>query len=265
MPPAQLGTTYFNFIASHDGMGLRPVEGILDDDETQVFVDILQSFGGCISWRALENEAGEAIQKPYEVNISLFDALQGTLKGKDEFGIARFVCAHAVMLGLEGIPGIYVHSLLATRNDYQRMENTGHNRSINRHQWQYGKLERLLINNEQSRDALTEEESHHRIVFLHIKRLLAIRQQQKAFHPNATQFTLHLGDSIFAYWRQSHDREQSIFCISNISDLAQEFMLSDINLVSTEDWHDLISGKEMTRQDMLVQLVPYQTLWISNV
>lgn len=253
MPPAQLGTTYFNFIASHDGMGLRPIEGILADDETQLLVEALQNFGGRISWRALENEEGEAIQKPYEVNISLFDALQGTLKGKDELGIERFVCAHAIMLGLEGIPGIYVHSLLATRNDYQRMENTGHNRSINRHQWQYDELEGLL-----------EEKSHHKKVFTELKRLLAIRQQQKAFHPNATQFTLHLGDSIFAYWRQSHDRKQSIFCISNISDVAQEFMLSDINLVSTDDWHDLISGAEMTRQDMLVQLTPYQTLWISN-
>ncbi|CCK77337.1 Alpha amylase [Oleispira antarctica RB-8] len=253
MPPAQLGTTYFNFIASHDGMGLRPVEGILADDETQVLVDTLQDFGGRISWRALENEEGEAIQKPYEVNISLFDALQGTLKGKDELGIDRFICAHAIMLGLEGIPGIYVHSLLATRNDYQRMEHTGHNRSINRHQWQYDELEGLL-----------EEKSHHKKVFTELKRLLAIRQQQKAFHPNATQFTLHLGYSIFAYWRQSHDRKQSIFCISNISDVAQEFMLSDINLVSTDDWHDLISGAEMTRQDMLVQLTPYQTLWISN-
>jgi sucrose phosphorylase len=258
MPPAQLGTTYFNFIASHDGMGLRPVEELLDDDETQSLVDTLQSFGGRISWRALENEQGEAIKKPYEVNISLFDALQGTVKGEDDLGIERFVCAHAIMFGLEGIPGIYVHSLLATRNDYQRMENTGHNRSINRHQWQYDEVEKLLTSDEQIND------SHHKKVFSELKRLLAIRQQQKAFHPNAIQFTLHLGDSIFAYWRQSHDRKQSVFCISNISDLAQEFMLSDINLVSTDDWHDLISGEKMTHQNMLIQLAPYQTLWISN-
>jgi sucrose phosphorylase len=263
MPPAQLGTTYFNFIASHDGMGLRPVEGILADDETQVLVDTLQGFGGRISWRALENDEGDAIQKPYEVNISLFDALQGTLKGKDTLGIPRFVCAHALMLGLEGIPGIYVHSLLATRNDYQRMENTGHNRSINRHQWQYDELEALLLGADLDKE-LPEEKCHHKKVFVELKRLLSIRQQQKAFHPNAPQFTLHLGDSIFAYWRQSHDRQQSIFCISNISDSAQEFMLSDINLAITDDWHDLISGKEMTHQNMLVQLAPYQTLWISN-
>jgi sucrose phosphorylase len=259
MPPAQLGTTYFNFIASHDGMGLRPVEGILADDETQVLVDTLQVFGGQISWRALENEQGEAIQRPYEVNISLFDALQGTIKGKDDLGISRFICAHAIMFGLEGIPGIYIHSLLATRNDYQRMEHTGHNRSINRHQWQYDELQALLEN-----DAHGKNESHHKKVFSELKRLLFVRQQQKAFHPNATQFTLHLGDSIFAYWRQSHDRKQSIFCINNISDSEQEFMLSDINLISTDDWHDLISGKRMTHQEMLIQLAPYQTLWISN-
>ncbi len=259
MPPAQLGTTYFNFIASHDGMGLRPVEGILGDEETQVLVDTLQGFGGRISWRALENEQGEAIRKPYEINISLFDALQGTTKGKDSAadegrGIERFICAHAIMLGLEGIPGIYVHSLLATRNDYQRMENTGHNRSINRHQWQYDELNELL----------STDTGHHTKVFSKLKELLAIRQKQKAFHPNAPQFTLHLGDSIFAYWRQSHDRKQSIFCISNVSDLEQEFMLSDINLATTNDWVDLISGKEMTHQEMLIQLAPYQTLWISN-
>lgn len=264
MPAAQQGTTYFNFIASHDGMGLRPIEGILNDEEIQILVDTLQDFGGRISWRALKNEQGEAIQKPYEVNISLFDALQGTLKGKDgigkdgiaeeDRGIDRFICAHSIMLGLEGIPGIYVHSLLATRNDYKRMEHTGHNRSINRHQWQYAELEALLI----------DEDNHHVKVFTKLKRLLSIRQQQKAFHPNAAQFTLHLDDSIFAYWRQSQDKTQSIFCISNITDEAQQFMLSDINLVSTEDWFDLINGQKMTSQEMLIQLAPYQTLWISN-
>lgn len=254
MPPAQLGTTYFNFIASHDGIGLRPVEGILDDDETKLLVETLQEFGGKVSWRALDNERGEPIHQPYEINISLFDALQGTLKGKDELGIKRFICAHNIMFGLEGIPGIYVHSLLATRNDNHRMEHTGHNRSINRHQWQYDDLEALLGGSD----------NHHHIIFAELKRLLAIRQNQKAFHPNAEQFTLHLGDSIFAYWRQSHDREQSIFCISNISDSVQEFMLSDINLSSSENWYDLITGKKMISQETLIQMLPYQTLWISN-
>jgi sucrose phosphorylase len=263
MPPAQHGTTYFNFIASHDGIGLRPIEGILDEQETHDLISTMQQFGGKISWRALDNSSGKSDQKtarkPYEINISLFDALQGTTSGKDDYGIERFICAHTVMFGLEGIPGIYVHSLLATNNDYNRMENTGHNRSINRHQWNYPELEGLLSNE------ASEQGSHHQIVFSELKRRLKIRQKQSAFHPNAVQFTMHLGSKIFAYWRQSEDKTQSIFCISNISDEEQTLSISDINLVTTFDWFDLLTGRKLSEQDTQLTLAPYQSLWLSNI
>lgn len=250
MPPAQSGTAYFNFIASHDGIGLRPAEGLLSDNELDALIATMEDFGGHVSYRALE----DGLQKPYEINISLFDALQGTVRGPDQHGIDRFVCAHAIMLGLEGIPGIYIHSLVGTRNDYQRMENTGHYRALNRHQWDFDALQ----------TALGDESSHHAEVFRQIKALLAIRSRQSAFHPNATQFTLHLGSALFGYWRQSMNRRQSIFCISNITDQPQVVGLSDINLIDTEDWQDLIGGEQYVSRDGLLQLAPYQTVWISN-
>ncbi len=250
MPPAQNGTTYFNFVASHDGIGLRPVEGLLDDDETQALVNTMQAFGGRMSWRALE--CGQT--KPYEINISLNDALQGTVNGKDALGEARFLCAHAIMFALEGIPGIYVHSMLGTHNDYERMEHTGHNRSINRHQWCY----------EQLQNHLADDANEHAVTFSAMKRLLQIRTEQPAFHPNATQFTLHLGDAIFGFWRQSLDRRQSIFCISNISDQVQILPLSDLNLIVTDEWIDLLSGDILSENEALLSLRPYQTLWLSN-
>ena len=64
MPPAQNGTTYFNFVASHDGVGLRPAEGLLNDQEITNFAHCMQRFGGKVSWRKTEN----AQQKPYEMN-----------------------------------------------------------------------------------------------------------------------------------------------------------------------------------------------------
>ena len=250
MPPAQSGTAYFNFIASHDGIGLRPAEGLLSDDELDALIATMEGFGGHVSYRALE----DGLQKPYEINISLFDALQGTVRGPDQLGVNRFVCAHAIMLGLEGIPGIYIHSLVGTRNDYQRLENTGHYRAVNRHQWDFDALQA----------ALADESTHHCEVFRHIKALLAIRSRQAAFHPNATQFTLHLGSALFGFWRQSMNRRQSIFCISNITDQPQVATLSDINLIETEDWQDLIGGEQYVSRDGLLQLAPYQTVWISN-
>jgi sucrose phosphorylase len=251
MPPAQQGTTYFNFIASHDGIGLRPVEGLLDDDELIQLTDTIQSFGGKISWRSL----ADGQQRPYEMNISLFDALQGTVKGPDQYAIQRFICAHAIMLGLEGIPGIYIHSLFGTHNDLQRMENTGSSRSINRRQWDVDELEPLL----------NDPASSHYQVFSRLKNLLAIRRKQAAFHPNATQFTLHLGDKLFGYWRQSINRQQSIFCISNISDMEQELSLSSINLIDNQNWIDLIADQQCSGELPHLTLSPYQTVWISNI
>ncbi len=250
MPPAQNGTAYFNFIASHDGIGLRPAEGLLSDEEISDLVHAMQHFGGKVSWRASEH--GQ--QKPYEINITLFDALQGTIKGPDKYQVDRFICAHAIMLGMEGIPGIYIHSLLGTSNDYEKVANTGQNRSINRKRWDFNELEALL----------DSPFSQHHKVLTRISQLIRIRKAQPAFHPNATQFTLQLGNQIFGYWRQSLDRKQSIFCISNISDEEQTILLSDINLIGTDNWIDLITRDEIALSSGFLQMKPYQVLWISN-
>ena len=250
MPPARNGTAYFNFIASHDGIGLRPAEGLLTESEINTLVETMQTFGGRISWRT--GDQGQ--RKPYEINIALFDALQGTTHGPDHWGLQRFLCAHAIMLALEGVPGIYIHSLVGTRNDYQRVENAGHNRAINRHQWQYSELQ----------DRLADANSSEHLVFSGISELLKIRRQQSAFHPNATQFTLHLGSGLFGFWRQSIDRQQSIFCISNITDQVQTLNLSDINLIDNENWVDLISQLPCDGIMQSIAMQPYQTLWITN-
>jgi len=250
MPPAQNGTAFFNFIASHDGIGLRPAEGLLSDEELAALIKTMQAFGGHVSYRALENSE----PKPYEINISLADALQGTLAGVDGWGTERFLCAHAIMLGLEGIPGIYIHSLLGTRNDYNRVEHSGHYRAINRHQWDSAALEREL----------DDAESSHARIFSALKSMLALRRLQPAFHPNATQFTLHLGEGLFGFWRQSMDRRQSIFCISNITDTGQTLYLADINLIDAEQWVDLLGAGPIEEGDASLPLRPYQTVWITN-
>ena len=252
MPPAQAGTTYLNFIASHDGIGLRPLDGLLEDNERTRLVAAVEKFGGKVTLR----RAREGHDKPYELNVALLDALSGTIDGvKDEFNLARFYCAHTIMLALEGIPAFYIQSMLGSRNDHRRMEHTGRFRSINRHIWQYPELEKRLKDQD-------EETSQ---VFNRLTHLIAIRRQQPAFHPNATQFTLHLGTSIFAFWRQSTDRRQSIFCINNVSNTQQAVSLGDINLIGTDDWHDLISGKQIDNQYGELLLAPYESAWISNL
>jgi len=252
MPPARRGRAYLNFIASHDGIGLRPAEGLLSEEEHESLISTLRDFGGEISMRRMPDGS----LTPYEANISLYSAMAGTIAdGKDQWQLDRFVTAHTIMLALEGLPAFYIHSLLGTENDLQGMAESGHARSINRFEWDREDLEATLSN----------EKLHHRPLFDELKRRIGIRKKQEAFHPNATQYTLHFGNHIFAFWRESLNRTQSIFAIHNISDQVQQIPLVELNLITTERWTDLLSGKSFSSQDTHLELPPYDCVWISNL
>ena len=250
MPPAQTGTFYLNFLASHDGIGLRPVEGLLSEDEINILVQRMETFGGKISWRATQDNK----LKPYEINIALFDAFKGNLSELDEWQLERYLCAHAIMLSLEGIPAIYIHSLLGTQNYYEGVERTNQNRRINRYKWDYDQLDEILNDNG----------SHHSSVYRGMTRLLALRQKQPAFHPNAVQYTLHVCDEIFGFWRQSMERDQSIFCLHNVSNKHVPIPLPSLNLIASESWTDLASGHQYSELDSIIEFAPYQFVWLTN-
>lgn len=250
MPPAPMGCTYLNFTASHDGIGMRPAEGLLTDEEQEEMVEAISRFGGRVSTRRMSDGS----ERVYELNIALFDAMQGTVDGPDHLQIDRFLCSQTVMMAVEGIPAFYIHSLLATPNDTEGVERTGHNRSINRRKWNYELLERQLA---------SADSTQHRI-FFELRRRMAIRKRQPAFHPNATQFTLQLEDCFFAFWRQSMDRDQSIFAIYNMTNETQELRLADLNLIILDEWYDAISGQTFGELGASLDVQPYQCLWVTN-
>ena len=252
MPPAQLGNAYLNFIASHDGIGMRPAEGILSDKEIKKMLQRLKKNGSKFSMRKLSNNE----EKVYEANISLFNALQFTdsdLKGK--FALKRFIAAHCIILAIEGVPAFYFNSLFATKNDEETFANTGVKRNLNRYKWHYSTLVDLIKTNN------TIERNCYEI----FKELISIRKIQPAFHPNATQFTLNLDKNIFAVWRQSRDRKQSIFALTNVSSKTIKFNTNKINLIDDEQWFDLLSQETKITDDQYIKLMPFQSLWITNL
>lgn len=250
MPPAPLGCAYFNFSASHDGIGMRPVEGILSPEEIDAMIGAVMQAGGLVSMRSLPG-GGEA---PYELNCGYFDAMSRTFEGETAQKIARFLCAQSIVMALEGIPAFYIHSLLATPNDHAAVARRGINRAINRHQWDYAELQARLA----------EPESDQAQVLAELQRRLRLRARQPAFHPNATQMTLQLHDRLLAVWRQSLDRNQSIFALHNVSAEAVEIDAYALNLIDGEDWRDLLSG-ESVDPDGRIAMAPYQVRWVSNI
>jgi sucrose phosphorylase len=197
---------------------------------------------------------GSGEMRPYEINIALFDALGGTLAGADNWQVERFLCSQTIAMALEGIPAFYIHSLLGTGNDYETLAQTGHNRAINRYRWHYPELHALL----EGTDSVQAR------VFNEMKRRIDIRIAQPAFHPNATQFTLQLGQRLFGFWRQSMDRTQSVFAINNLSDQVIDIPAMSLNLIGGDHWYDLLSGEPIAEFSADIRFAPYQCRWITN-
>lgn len=250
MPPAPHGCAYLNFSASHDGIGMRPAEGLLPDEEIARMIQTVQETGGLASMRALP-VGGTAV---YELNTTFFSAMQRTYKGDDGHQIARFVCSQTIVMSLEGIPAFYIHAMLATPNDLEGVIRRGMNRAINRHRWDYSDLQ----------EKLADPGSDQAQVLAAMSDRLRLRSKQAAFHPNATNFTLAVDDRVFAVWRQALDRSQSIFALHNVSAETVDLPPRALNLIADEHWVDLLSGETLHPEEDGVTLAPYQCRWITN-
>lgn len=249
LPPLPKHCTYLNFTASHDGIGLRSLEGILSRREVDDLIDSMHRFGGFVSMKA--NPQGE--DTPYEINISLFDAMQGTRRGQDQWQAQRFICSQAIMLSLQGIPAMYIHSLLATPNDLHGVELSGRTRSINRKSWPYEEL----IDSLESTNTLQHQ------VFESLRELLRTRRHEPCFHPDNPQQVIDISNGLFAVLRTDGDTGRKLLAIHNVTSSPQDLTLQDRPDLSDEArWHDLVSNKPVEDILPLVTLQPYQFMWL---
>ena len=250
LPELFPGATFFNFTASHDGIGVRPVEGLLDPHEIEGLIQNTLAHGGQVSYRSNPDGSRSA----YELNIAWYDALNDPAKPEPELDIRRFLASQAIMLSLAGVPGIYIHSLLGSRNCAACLENTGRARSINREKYALSKLEQNLAD---SRDLKSR-------VLAGYRHLLHIRKQQSTFHPAAAQRVLRISSDVFATMRVTQNGE-NLLCITNVTagSLEIAIQLSNHGLPHNEVWIDQLTGKSFPTENILqFNLMPYQHVWL---
>ena len=195
--------TYFNFLASHDGIGINPVRGIIEEEEILEMVRNLEKEGALVSYK--KNTDGTL--SPYEVNSSYINAVSRK-NDTDEMKTGKFLNAQAVLLAFRGVPAIYVHSILGSENYYEGVKITGMNRTINREKLEYGKITSELENKNGIRSR----------IYNRLKELIKARKAEKAFNPDAEQIIQNFGSEVFSFIRISVDKEEKILIINNISD-----------------------------------------------
>ena len=255
-------TTFFNFLASHDGIGVNPARGILSDEQINLLVNKTLEHGGLISYK----HNADGTQSPYEMNINYFDALSNPNMLQPPFSAAgmaatssprtamkaetldlqlnRFIAAQAIMLSLVGVPGIYFHSLFGSRGWTEGVKQTGRNRTINREKGQFDELQ----------DQLADENSLRFKVFKRYSQLLKARSSSTAFHPHGTQTVLNPHPSVFAVERISPDEKSRVLCLHNVSEKKISFT------TNYKSANDLVTGHEI--QISNITLEPYQVLWL---
>lgn len=249
-------TTYFNFLASHDGIGLNPARGLIAESEIQALVEQTLRHGGLVNSKA--NPDGTT--SPYELNINYYDALNNPQSDEPmNLQVDRFICSQAIMLALTGVPGIYFHSLFGSRGWPEGVKIQGHNRAINRR-----KLERNLLE-----AALEDADSRESRVFTAYKRLLRVRSAVKAFDPYGSQEILECGQSIFGLIRNDPaGLEPPVVCLHNITGQLQSvsarIVLKEWASRQQTRWFDLITREEFRiKSEEAIQLEPYQIKWLS--
>jgi sucrose phosphorylase len=232
--------TFFNFTASHDGIGVRPLEGILPPAELEKLIDVVQSNDGQVSYK--RNPDGS--DSPYELNITYVDAI---LASRESDSADRFLASQSIQYALPGVPATYIHSLLGSRNWTAGVEQTGRARTVNREKLQ---IDRVLSD-------LNDPASFRSRIFYPYLNLIKLRKAQKAFHPNAGFEILEVNPKVFAIKR--HCEDQTIYALTNIS--AAEATVSLAESDSSRQMLDLFTAE--TVDSKALTLKPYQYAWLT--
>jgi sucrose phosphorylase len=236
-------TTFFNFSASHDGIGVRPLEGILPSAAIAFLADRVRKNGGFIS----EKRNPDGSTSPYELNITYLDALKDPTVDDDPLQVARFLASQAVVLTLPGVPAVYLHSLLGSRNWTEGVNVTQRLRTINR--------EKLSV---ETVYAQLADPSHLRAKIFHsYLMMIHVRTRQPAFHPAAGMQVLFPDERVFAVKRVC--AQQTVFALTNFSSDALSVGLPGEGAHSIVT--DLLSGKRFKAGT--IPLAAYESVWLT--
>ena len=234
-------TTFFNFLASHDGIGLNPARGILSEVEIVALVRDLALEGALVSYK--NNPDGST--SPYEINVTYLDALNRETDD-DATRLQRFLLAHAILLAFPGVPAIYIQSILGSRNHYDGVRAAGHNRAINRQKYPLKEIEAALAGG----DWLRQQ------IYTHLGKLIQLRRRQPAFHPDNPMTLYDSENALLVMRRHQPESGDGLLCVFNLGGRPVETRLPVAHTLQ-----DVVSGRKVDGTQP-VRLDAWQFMWL---
>ncbi|HEX6506672.1 MAG TPA: sugar phosphorylase [Chloroflexota bacterium] len=237
LAPPSSDTAFFNFTASHDGIGVTALRELIPDHEFRRVLKTAEARGGRINYRSVPGQ--DAV--PYELNIVYMDAVGG---------VRPFLASQAIALALQGVPAVYFNSLIGAENWAEGVRRLGYNRAINRQKFDYEALTREL------EDPTTIK---HR-VYQAYSRLLRVRRAEPAFSPLAEQQVIDLDPRVFAVLRGVE--RYTVLALTNVSGEPAELNPAIIRrTLGKSRARDIATGR-VRDLTVSVRLEPYEVAWL---
>jgi len=248
-PTLSEGTTLFNFTASHDGVGLRALEGLMNEQRIKDLLINCEKRGGLVSHRRLSN--GD--DKPYELNISWWSAMEDSSRDSNRFQFERFILTQLLVMALKGVPAFYLPALLASENDIKSFSMTGQRRDLNREKF---KLDNLLA-------ILNNPESNANKNLKYLRNAMDVRSELKQFHPCSDMNCLSKGRGDIVVIKRGNGLE-SVFAIHNMTENKINYQLNDNDLPEKNEndfnMRDFLTSSNYNWKNIILD--PFQVVWL---
>ncbi len=245
-------TTLFNFTASHDGVGLRALEGLMNEKRIKDLLINCEKRGGLVSHRRLSN--GD--DKPYELNISWWSAMEDSSRDSNRYQFERFILTQLLVMALKGVPAFYLPALLASENDIKNFSMTGQRRDLNREKF---KSDNLL-------SVLNNPESNANKNLKYLRNAMDVRSELKQFNPCSEMKCLSKDRSDIVVIKRGKG-PNSIFAIHNMTENKINYQLNDNDLPQILDnvsnMQDYLASTKYNWKN--ISLEPFQVIWLGSL
>ncbi|MCK0161352.1 amylosucrase [Allomuricauda sp. F6463D] len=190
--------------------------------------------------------------------LGLEKAIATKNEGLMEQAVAKIIMMHGIILAFGGIPMIYAGDEIGTLNDYSFKKDVSKkedNRWVNRPMQNWDVISKL--NNEISPESK---------IFQTLQKLIKTRKEQPVFADTNNLELYHTGNNhILSFERTQENKGLLVICnFDENPQVIDSSWIKKLGYFSKGEPLDLVSGEKIGLSSGLLELIPYQIIWLKK-
>jgi len=267
VPPKPKDCTWINYIRCHDDIGLGYENHLIQElgwnpEMHRKF--LLDYYCQRLDWSPATGMLFMYNPKTGDGRITGSAAsllgLEKGLKTKNEElikeSVQKIILLHGITMAFGGIPLIYAGDEIGTLNDYSFQNDAskkGDSRWVNRPKQDWETISKL-----------DDGDSPQSRIFHTLQKLIEIRKENKIFADNNNLELYHTGnDHILSFERTQNQKGLLVLCnFDENPQVVDSSWIKKLGYFSNGEPLDIVSGEKIGLNSALLEVMPYQMLWL---